>query len=57
MFCDVTDPITGLPIRQVNISVPWRYGVDPGIWLMDPNSYPDPAILVIDLKDAKKKII
>jgi hypothetical protein len=28
---DVTDPITGLPIRQVNISVPdpCHFGVDP----------------------------
>ncbi len=28
---------------------------DPRLWLMDPDSDPDPAIFVIDLQDARKK--
>ncbi len=27
------------------------------LWLMDPDSDPDPAIFVIDLQDASKKLI
>ncbi len=30
---------------------------DPCLWLMDPDPYPDPAIFIIDLEDANKKII
>ncbi len=30
---------------------------DPCLWLMDPDSDPDPAIFVIDLQDASKKLI
>jgi hypothetical protein len=31
--------------------------VDPYLWLMDPDADPDPAIFVVDLQDANKKLI
>ncbi len=34
---------------------PWRFDVDPCLWLMD--SDPDPTIFVIDLHDTNKKLI
>jgi hypothetical protein len=30
---------------------------DPCLWLMDPDADPDPAIFIIDLQDAKRKLI
>jgi hypothetical protein len=30
--------------------------VDPRLWLMDPDPTPDPAIFVIDLQEANKKV-
>ncbi len=35
-----------------SVADPWHFGVDP-----DPDSDPDPAIFVIDLQDASKKLI
>ncbi len=44
--------------KKTSVADPWHFGVDPDpgihcIWLMDP----DPAIFVIDLQNASKKLI
>ncbi len=38
---------------RTSVADPWHFGVDPCLWLLDP----DPAIFVIDLQDANKKLI
>ncbi len=38
-------------LLETSVADPWHFGVDP-----DPDADPDPAIFVIDLQDANKKI-
>ncbi len=41
--------------NYTSVAYPWHFGVDPCLWVMEPD--PDPAIFIIDLQDANKKLI
>ncbi len=54
---EVGPGLTTVVLRIHDILVCGSGSANPCLWLMDPDSDPDPSIFIIDLQDANKKLI